>query len=137
MPSSFLQCQACGCVSERHEGFQILRARRTGADAGRPQSEELTLCAACAARREGEGFELAYRFCDQCAVPVEPGRLEFRSRTETGMHLDERAAHRTTSFALCPSCVKRYDGTGRGLMLGVVVLFAAIALFGLLGWLLR
>ena len=136
MTSSADVCQACGCTAANREGFQILRPNPTDADARQRPAAESILCPACAAKFLQSGNnELAYGFCDQCAATVEANRLEMRSKTVT-IPGNVPPHHRSVTMALCPKCVRAYDGTGKSLIVGVRLFFAGIALLALVSWLL-
>src|SRR5207248_10255632 len=82
MSAQIQLCQGCGRPAQPGESFDAFRpAGRELTDARTPTAADV-LCPACAAeRRQREELELAYRFCQQCAAPVEPREVEWRSRT--------------------------------------------------------
>jgi hypothetical protein len=131
------RCQACGRSAGQGEQFLVCRPTRSALTPNRDPTPEDLLCPHCAARRRQSGeFELAYRFCYQCAGPIEPGEGEWRSRSETSV-AGPLPSTRTFSVLLCRACVRRYDGTARWLMGGLAFFAAGVALLALVGRFLR
>jgi hypothetical protein len=132
MSSQLQQCQACGRPAERGERFDAFRPANAELTAGRAPTAADVLCPACAAeRRQREELELAYRFCDQCAAPVEPNHVERRSKTVTALG-GPAPFHSAVTLRLCPRCARAHDGTGRWLMVCLGVVVGGILLLGLL-----
>jgi hypothetical protein len=136
MSSQFQQCQACGRPAERGELFDAFRPANAELTEGRAPTAVDVLCPACAAeRRQREELELAYRFCDQCAAPVEPSQVELRSKTTTALG-GPAPFHSPVTLRLCPRCARHHDGTGRWLMVcmgvvgGIFLLGLLVRLFG-------
>src|SRR5438067_2525470 len=112
MESELPRCQACGRSAGRGEQFLVCRPTRSALTPNRDPAPEDLLCPDCAAQRQASGgFELAYRFCYDCAGPIEPGEGEWRSRSEPTVAGPMPPSTRTYSVLLCRSCIRRYDRT--------------------------
>jgi hypothetical protein len=132
MSSQIQQCRGCGRPAEHGERFDAFRPANAELTDGRAPTAADVLCPACAAeRRRREGLELAYRFCDQCAAPVEPSQVELRSKTVTALGGPAPFSSAVT-LRLCPRCAWHHDGTGRWLMVCLGVVVGGILILGLL-----
>ena len=136
MSSPTQLCQGCGRPAQPGECFDAFRPANQELTEARAPTAADVLCPACAAeRRQRQELELAYRFCQQCAAPVEPAQVEWRSRTAASPLGMPRTGPDFLLF--CPRCARAHDGTGRwrvvslGLVVvGLVVLALLIRLFG-------
>lgn len=132
MSSPTQLCQGCGRPAQPGESFDAFRpANRELTEARAPTAADV-LCPACAAeRRQREELELAYRFCQQCAAPVEPGQVEWRTRTAASP-LGMPRTGGPDFLLLCPRCARAHDGTGRWLTISLGLVVAGIFLLALL-----
>jgi hypothetical protein len=129
-------CQGCGRPARPGESFEAFRPASAEVTQGRAPDAADVLCPDCAAgRRRREETELAYRFCDQCAAPVEPKAVELRWKTVTALG-GPAPFSSATALRLCPRCARAHDGTGRWLLASLGLVVGAIVVLGLLVWLL-
>jgi hypothetical protein len=132
MSSPTQLCQGCGRPAQPGESFDAFRPANVELTEGRTPTAADVLCPACAAeRRQREELELAYRFCQQCAAPVEPSQVEWRSKTVTALG-GPAPFHSPATLLLCPRCARAHDGTGRWLMISLGVVVGGIVVLGLL-----
>jgi hypothetical protein len=137
MSSPIQTCRACGRAAAGGERFDAFRPANDDLTAGRAPTDADVLCPACAAeRRQREALELAYRFCDQCAAPVEPSEVELRTKTITALGGPAPFSASPVTMRLCPRCARHHDGTGSWLMVTLGLVVGGIFLLGLLVWLL-
>jgi hypothetical protein len=131
MSSQVQTCRACGRAAAAGERFDAFRPANDELTEGRSPTDADVLCPACAAeRQQREALELAYRFCDQCAAPVEPSAVELRSKSVTALG-GPAPFSSPVMMRLCPRCARRHDGTGRWLMVCLGVVVVGILLLGL------
>jgi hypothetical protein len=130
MSTDIQTCHRCGRIAAKGEDFTPQRAKR--APPNRVTDPEAVLCPACAA--DQPQALLNYQFCDQCNGPIEPGQSQVRWRSDTRM-MGAVANHRSVPMTLCPICVKSHDGTGRSLIIYVLVMFGLLAAAATVTWL--
>jgi hypothetical protein len=137
MTSPTQLCQGCGRPAQPGESFDAFRPANQELTEARTPTAADVLCPSCAAeRRQREELELAYRFCQQCAAPVEPSRVEWRTTTAASP-LGMPRTGGPDFLLFCPRCARAHDGTGRWLVIflglvvvGLFVLALLIRLFG-------
>jgi hypothetical protein len=130
MSSSVQQCPKCGRLAGPEESLQVR-------DALRPGEAPVALCPRCAAEQTAAANpQMAYRFCDECHGPIEPGRAEVRWRTERHI-LGPMANHPSVAMSLCPDCAKKYDRTGNSMIVTILIFFAVLFVLAFASWFLK
>jgi hypothetical protein len=136
MSSQTQVCRGCGRPAQPGENFEAFRPANQELTEGRTPTAADVLCPACAAERhQREELQLAYRFCQQCAAPVEPSQVEWRSRTAASPLGMPRTGPDFLLF--CPRCARAHDGTGRWLVIFLGLVVGGICVLALLIRLLR